>query len=479
MTGWLIAGAVLLLLLLLLLLGLMYRSDRRAKRAGHAMRSGWDMMLDATRPSTIRSIAPARGPDMSHRHAPGPGAEIPWQAQPPPRNSRVISSGLPNAARRRRGAVAVALLLLLGAGCTGGNAGRSTPVASTSAPRTSEFPAFPDQALPAAQAAKLQQELNATVVSRIAPGVTAAVVSPAGTWTGAAGVAGNGARLTPRAAMAIASITKTFSAAEVMQLVERGKIDLDARLSAYVRLSIPDNGATVRDALRMRSGIPSFDDSPDLGRLAAATPPDAYVSWDQVLDSISKKVSEPDRAFAYSDPNYIVLGKIIEKVTGRSFAQNVRVDLLSKAHLDRVFVQDEERATAPLATPARALAGEGIYLPNRKLASALGGAGCIAADAASLARWGYELFGGHVLSRGSLAAMLPEAGADYGYGVDHRSLLNSEANVAGHAGVVDGFRTQLWVDLEHQISVVVLMATDHDADPSSVADNILANLLNR
>jgi hypothetical protein len=58
-------------------------------------------------------------------------------------------------------------------------------------------------------------------------------------------------------------------------------------------------------------------------------------------------------------------------------------------------------------------------------------------------------------------------------------LLNSDAKVVGHAGALDGFRCQLWVDGEHQTAVAILMATNHDADPSGVADDLLAVLLYR
>ena len=88
--------------------------------------------------------------------------------------------------------------------------------------------------------------------------MTAAVISPAGIWNGAAGTGGDGRRLDPRAEMAVASITKTFVAAEIMRLVEDGKVDLDATLSSYVPLPVPDLGATVRDALGHRSGIPDY-----------------------------------------------------------------------------------------------------------------------------------------------------------------------------------------------------------------------------
>jgi D-alanyl-D-alanine carboxypeptidase len=377
-----------------------------------------------------------------------------------------------------RGTIAALLLSALVA--CGSHHGGPPPAATESVGSATPSTQFPDPATSTlALATTLQGVLVTAVSSKIAPGITAAVVTSNGIWTGASGISGNGKRLDPHAALAIASITKTFTAAEVLRLAEQHRIDLKAKLSSYMKLPVPDNGATVLDALGMRSGLPDLADAATNPAVGGTVAPDRRITWDEALALVPQTVNAPDMAFAYSNTNYILLGQIIEKVTGTSYAHALRADLLDDAGLQRVYVQDEERPTAPIATPWPALAGSGQYLPNRKLASAVGGAGCIAADASSLARWGYLLFGGHVLNPDSLTAMLGEAGADYGLGSYSGHLLNSDAKVVGHAGAMDGFRSQLWVDREHQIAVAVLMATEHDADPSGVADDLLAVLLHR
>jgi D-alanyl-D-alanine carboxypeptidase len=377
-----------------------------------------------------------------------------------------------------RGAIAV--LLLSGLAACGTHHNGRAPAATESSATARSSTQFPDPATsPLALGTALQGVLNTAVSSKIAPGMTAAVVSSNGVWTGAAGVSGNGKRLDAQAALAIASITKTFTAAEVLGLAEHHRIDLKAKLSSYVGLPVPDNGATVLDALGMRSGLPDLPDETTNPAVAATIAPDRRYTWDQALALVPKTTTAPDKAFAYSNTNYILLGQIIEKVTGTSYAHALRADLLGNGGFQRIFVQDEEQPTAPVGTSWPALAGSGHYLPNRKLASAVGGAGCIAADAASVARWGYLLFGGHVLKPESLTAMLGEASAEYGLGSVQGHLLNSDAKVVGHAGGLEGFRSQLWVDREHQIAVAVLMATDHDAEPSGVADDLFAVLLHR
>jgi D-alanyl-D-alanine carboxypeptidase len=377
-----------------------------------------------------------------------------------------------------RGTIAALLLsVLLGCGSHhSGGPSAATGSVGAATPSTQ----FPDPATSTlALGSALQAVLDTAVSSKIAPGMTAAVVTRDGVWTAASGASGNGKRLDPHSALAIGSITKTFTAAEILRLAEQHRIDLKAKLSSYVKLPVPDNGATVLDALGMRSGIPDLPEETTDPLVAATVAPDRRLSWDQLQALVPKTVNAPDKAFAYSDVNYILLGQIIEKATGTSYAHALRSDLLDNAGLQRIFVQDEERPTAPVGTSWPALAGSGRYLPNRKIASAVGAAGCIAADAASVARWGYLLFGGHVLQPASLTAMLGDPGANYALGNYSQHLLNSDAKVVGHNGAINGFRSQLWVDREHQIAVAVLVATDHDADPSGVADDLLAVLLHR
>ena len=95
------------------------------------------------------------------------------------------------------------------------------------------------------------------MVTSGAPDAIAAVITEDGTWAGAAGIAGEkGRKATPEDEFAIASITKTFTAALVMRLAEQGRIDLDEPLASYMGdLKVDTNGATVRQALEMRAGL--------------------------------------------------------------------------------------------------------------------------------------------------------------------------------------------------------------------------------
>ena len=98
------------------------------------------------------------------------------------------------------------------------------------------------------------------MVTSGAPDAIAAVITEDGSWAGAAGIAGEkGRKATSEDEFAIASITKTFTAALVMRLAEQGRMDLDEPLASYMGdLKVDTNGATVRQALEMRAGLADF-----------------------------------------------------------------------------------------------------------------------------------------------------------------------------------------------------------------------------
>jgi len=310
--------------------------------------------------------------------------------------------------RRSLGLMTVGLLVsvpALGA-CGGSSGGGAGGQSASAAPSVSSAPLWAPPgggALPQKKVAALQMALDNWVTAGRLVGVSAAVVTAAGTWSGAAGVDGAGVRLQPTSAMGIASVTKTFVAAEVVQLASRGLVNLDAPLADYVSIPFDAKGATVRQALAMRSGFPEFTDGDFMTTVAANLNREWTVADDLAL--IPAKATGTGTLGgvpSYTNTNYVLLGELIAKVTGLPLAQALRRDLIGPAGLSRTWVQTAETPTAPL-TVAKDVHGvtivdrAGPYLPSRAAASALGGCGAIASDAADVARWGYLLYGGRVI----------------------------------------------------------------------------------
>ena len=373
--------------------------------------------------------------------------------------------------RTRAALVAVAGVLL--ASCSAGPrapsvASPSDAISATGAVTSGQglpWPAPPERPLPDEVSAGLRAEVDRWIDDRLLPGVTVAVVTPDGTWSGAAGVDGAGTPLRPDSGMALASITKTFTAAEVMLLAERGLVDLDAPASRYVPEPQVANGVTVRQLLAQRALLGQADE-------AAWDDVDVHLDrhWspEEAIAPVPTSTSTPGRAFRYDNANYVVLGQVIAKVTGEDVATVIRRDLATPLGLDRLAYQDAERLAAPLARPGAGEDGirppDGPYLPMRSVASAFGAAAGMAGDAATVARWGYQLYGG-LLLRPSSVEQMTDFGDGDGYGLGTFDYSDTQfggnsVEAVGHLGVLEGYRTVLAVFPTRRLSIAVLTPSD-------------------
>jgi CubicO group peptidase (beta-lactamase class C family) len=320
-----------------------------------------------------------------------------------------------------------------------------------------------DARMPAATVAKLQAALDGWVGTNGIPGLAAAVVSPDGAWAGAAGVDGAGREIKPDSAFAIESITKTFTAAEVLLLASRGTIDLDAPVASYLDLPFDAGGATIRQLATMTSGFPGFPSDAEVQALVAKDLDRAWTAIDIVaLAKGEPRVGTLGGPSAYNGINYVVLGLVIERVTHESLAKVLRRDLITPAGLDRVWMQPEEKPQAPLTAALDGAAAKIVdptseYLPSMAAASMGRGGSGIAGDAPSLARWGYLLYGGLVIDPTLVSTMMsgdPNSGDGYGFGT---MLGDWEGTfTVGHAGDWMGYSSIMVAWPDTRTAVVVL-----------------------
>ncbi len=230
---------------------------------------------------------------------------------------------------RTPGIAGLALVAALTVGCTPGEepapaaAGASRTATEVTAAQSRSAPSTPlpgEGPLPGATADRLQGVLDDWVAGENNIGITAAVVTEDGTWQGAAGQDGAGMDLVPESAMAIASITKTFVAAEVMNLAGQGLVDLDAPVTDYVSVPFDTEGATVRQVLGMRSGFPLDP----VGEMFESAAEDLDRSW-TTAEAIALADADGPRQSRvgvtdYNNLNYLVLGQMIEQLTGGPLA---------------------------------------------------------------------------------------------------------------------------------------------------------------
>ena len=362
--------------------------------------------------------------------------------------------------------------------CSPGGQQPSPSARPSSAPPTAPpvssalpWPATPTSALPPDLADPMRAEMQRWVDKEFVPGATAAVVSPHGVWTAAVGVDGQGEALEPASGMSLGHVTQTFVAAEALLLAERGRLDLDAPASSYVPVPQLANGATTRQLLAHRAGIPDPGSAP-YG--AVFTAPDAHWSPEQFLAPVPKATATPGQEFYEDSTNYVLAGMVVAKASGRSTAAAVDGDLWTPLDLERLAFQDDQVLPEPIAAPAaeddlpKGETGR-PYQPFRSLASAIAGSHGAAGDAPTVARWGYALYGGHVLAPDSVAQLTDfEDGDGYGLAtIDFSTPYWSTWHIEGYgvrAGIT-GYHGVLAVYPEYQLTVAILSPSTVDVLP--------------
>ena len=279
--------------------------------------------------------------------------------------------------------------------------------------------------------------------------------------------------MVPNDQMAIASITKTIVAAQVMQLVEAGQLALDDLAADRLPpdLDFETNGETIANLLSHRSGFrEGSDDMVDVESTPSRT-------WTikELLESIGPERGPVSQAFEYRGITYVLLGLIVEHVTGRPLAEVLRSGVLAGDGYKRLIYQPDERPTDPMAMPLGASADtfeqNGGYLPSLAFATATNAEGGMASDSLTLARWFRALCAGQVVSPASLDEMTDFGKRpEYGLGLwDRRSEYGWNSGALGHTGSTHGgYRTLALCFQDPGIVVVVLAnAEEHDVDTTA------------
>ena len=341
---------------------------------------------------------------------------------------------------------------------------------------------------------RLQRELDRLRIRLAIPGVSATVILPDGTsWTGVSGLADVAARapVTADTAFAYASISKTFTSAVILQLVDEGRLrltDSAAGLLPPLRIKI-DRRITIGMLLDHTSGLADYFLNPKIDRPLQSRPGDAW-TIDRTLGYVGKRLSPPGAAWHYSNTNYLLLGLIAERATGKPLAMAIRERLLEPAGLTATWYQAVETARSPVAhgyrfvgtkrtaKPIDLTDGSGT-MPFRSVVTAAAGAGSIAGTSGDLARWARALYGGDVLGPTGTAMLLSGfskttsylPGVAYGYGVQAVSIDGHPS--LGHSGRLLGFRSVARHFPLEGLTIAVL-TNQSRADPGVILRALLA-----
>lgn len=340
--------------------------------------------------------------------------------------------------------------------------------------------AAPAAALPADFTAKADQML-ADAYAATGPGAAVIVTENGKTvYSAGRGLADveRKVAITPATHFRLGSITKQFTAAAIMKLVEQGKVSLNDPLSKY----LPDYpaasaSATVRQLLNHTSGVMSYTSMPSFTAEGNAS---RAVTTEQLI-AVFKDVpapSKPGAKWDYNNSGYVLLGAILEKVTGKSWDQAVADLVVSPLKLATI-----RTGIGADGTPGMAI---GYTDKGGKAAPAMAihmsvphGAGALVGTVGDLARWGQALHNGKVVTPASYAAMIaPTTTADgktepYGFGLQTGDVRGHKQ--IGHGGGIFGFSTDSIYLPEEKIFVAVFTNSDSpQSSPGLVARRLAA-----
>ena len=373
----------------------------------------------------------------------------------------------------RTGTVGLVTLVLMLAVACGRDAGTASPTATPS-PTPTQAAAFPlgtfaaitEDPVSAEQAAQFQAALALNDITG-GGGMSATVMTAEGTWSGTTGTADGVRDLQVDDQFAIASITKSVVAAQVMLMVEAGELDLDDPVADHLPgdLQFDTNDATIRHLLSHRSGLPDYYDL-----LEKSQQKDFQRVWKpiEILELLPTWRTPPGSTFFYAETNYLLLKLVIEHLRGRPLADVLRNGALAVDGVERLVHQPDERPVEPLAMPAgkshAVLERRGGYLPSLAAATAYNASGAIASDSPSLARWFRAFCAGEIVSQASLdemSAFEPAANIG-GYGLGMYNPADGYAPAFGHTGQLPGYMS--WAACLPEDEAVIVVLTNHEVD---------------
>jgi D-alanyl-D-alanine carboxypeptidase len=277
--------------------------------------------------------------------------------------------------------------------------------------------------------------------------------------------------------MLAGSVGKTFAAAVALQLVKEGKFGLDEKIEKYLGGEswfprLPNaKEITIRQLMNHTSGLVRYEFKDQFTKDLTANPEKVWKPAELVAYLLDEKPPfEAGKGWDYSDTNYIVLGMIIEKVTGRKFYDEANRRVLKPLKLTDTIPQDGlslKRVVQGYAGPNNPFGGKDEMIHSGKFAinpqfEWTGGG--FASTAHDLARWAKMIYEGKAYSMGLLPQVLdgvtaPMLGRETKYGLGVIIRKTTAGTSYGHSGFFPGYMTDMMYFPDLKIAVAVQVNT--------------------
>jgi CubicO group peptidase (beta-lactamase class C family) len=273
---------------------------------------------------------------------------------------------------------------------------------------------------------------------------------------------------TPDTRFRLGSLTKQFTAASILLLEERGKLNVNDPVKKYM----PDAPAawdkvTIFHLLTHTSGIPSFTGFPDYAKLEPfpSTPAELVARFrDKPLEFA------PGEKWAYNNSGYVLLGYLLEKITGQPYEEFLTENIFKPLGMtDSGY--DSNSAIIPRRAEGYVAAKGGFQHAGYINMTVPFSAGALYSTTLDLLKWQQGLYGGKVLQPASLAKMTTPFKNDYAFGLVVDTPPSGHKRFS-HGGGIEGFNTELEYYPDDKLTLVILGNANGATPPAEIAHSL-------
>ncbi len=271
----------------------------------------------------------------------------------------------------------------------------------------------------------------------------------------------------------LASVTKQFTATLIMQLVEKGKISLDGKLSDYLPYYRKDVGEkiTIHQILNHTSGLTNYTDNTGFMQNEVKN---KVVPRDFILKYCSGDlVFEPGTKWAYSNSGYFILGAVIEEVTGKTYEQVLHENILDPLGMSNSGYEHSDKAYENKAS-GYSNSFTGVQPARYIDMSVPYSAGSMYSTVEDMYKWDQALYTEKLLTKESLDKMFTPGLNNYGcgWGIADAPLEEKKVKVIAHSGGIFGFNTLIVRFPEDKHLIVILNNFDGAVSTNDLAKGI-------
>ena len=277
---------------------------------------------------------------------------------------------------------------------------------------------------------------------------------------------------TPETVFRLGSVTKQFTAMAIIMLRERGKLSVSDPICKYLS-DCPEawQPITIKHLLTHTAGVPNYTSFPDFARTTVQPTTTA-----EMVARLKKEPLEfaPGEKFSYSNSGYFLLGAIIEKASGTSYAGFLQENIFIQLGMKQTGYDDPLRIIKNRAAGYQRQGGE-LFNASYMDMTVPYAAGALYSTTGDLLRWDQALYTEKLVSQKALDEIFTPFKSNYGYGwsigkqFDHKSIA--------HGGGIYGFATEIARFPDDHVTIIVL--SNFQAAPSGmIAGNLAAIVFN-